>query len=367
MYSRFISTLIEYRSLFRVSLAYTTIMLALAFLTEAPIQKLRVGTYFYFDKFFDHLVNYILIYMVFAVALVLIRHIRERKISKLTAAERLNTFFEKYITVRLIRGFAIFLCMFGMLFFFIGKSFVTRYGDLFADPMLFEVEKLLHFGHLPTDLIPQSWYSSLTIQYTSYAYMAWFWLQFAFIFYALFIEHSKALTAQVVWTYLLSWIILGTVLANLLSSGGPLFLDANYPQLAASYDPIMSKLLQFKDGDGAGSFYLFLAKNSLEQSYLAKEPIASFSISAMPSMHVALAWANFLQARRMHWSIGIVTFIYAAWILFGSVFLLWHYAIDGYVSIIGVSLIWIIAGKCMRRKYKDQQDLQPLTLTPPSP
>ncbi|TIN21837.1 MAG: hypothetical protein E5Y31_19780 [Mesorhizobium sp.] len=41
--------------------------------------------------------------------------------------------------------------------------------------------------------------------------------------------------------------------------------------------------------------------------------------------------------------------MYVALILFGSVYSGWHYAIDGYVSIALVILIWWITGKSGQR------------------
>ena len=63
-------------------------------------------------------------------------------------------------------------------------------------------------------------------------------------------------------------------------------------------------------------------------------------ISAMPSMHVSLAFLFFLAARRINRAMGVLFGFYAAVILIGSVHLAYHYAIDGYLSIVTTLLLW---------------------------
>lgn len=64
-------------------------------------------------------------------------------------------------------------------------------------------------------------------------------------------------------------------------------------------------------------------------------------ISAMPSMHVSLAFLFFLAARRISRAMGIFFGLYAAVILLGSVHLAYHYAVDGYVSVATTLILWM--------------------------
>lgn len=66
-------------------------------------------------------------------------------------------------------------------------------------------------------------------------------------------------------------------------------------------------------------------------------------ISAFPSMHVALATVVALYAWEWSRKLGFVAWVYVAFILCSSVYLGWHYAIDGYASIVVVSgLYWAL-------------------------
>jgi hypothetical protein len=67
-------------------------------------------------------------------------------------------------------------------------------------------------------------------------------------------------------------------------------------------------------------------------------------------MHVALATLFALVCWRTRRWLGIIMSIYVLVILVGSVHLAWHYAVDGYVSIAGMILIWWTVGRALARR-----------------
>ena len=68
-------------------------------------------------------------------------------------------------------------------------------------------------------------------------------------------------------------------------------------------------------------------------------------ITAMPSMHVALATIFWLATRRIYRWAGWFFFVFLAVIFVGSIHLAYHYAVDGIVAFVGAILIWIVAGR----------------------
>ena len=74
----------------------------------------------------------------------------------------------------------------------------------------------------------------------------------------------------------------------------------------------------------------------------------------MPSIHVAAATLNALLLASLDRRLGLVGLGYAGAILFGSVYFGWHYALDGYVSILGVLAIWRVAGVLTGRRAQDR-------------
>jgi membrane-associated phospholipid phosphatase len=68
-------------------------------------------------------------------------------------------------------------------------------------------------------------------------------------------------------------------------------------------------------------------------------------ISAMPSMHVALAFLFFLAISKVSKWAGWVFGIFAVLIQIASIHLAYHFAVAGYVSVVLVALIWWAMGK----------------------
>ena len=69
----------------------------------------------------------------------------------------------------------------------------------------------------------------------------------------------------------------------------------------------------------------------------------------MPSVHVAMATILALLAWRISKLLGVLMSAYLIVIQIGSVHLAWHYAIDGYVSIILTIIIWKLVGLALKK------------------
>jgi hypothetical protein len=67
-------------------------------------------------------------------------------------------------------------------------------------------------------------------------------------------------------------------------------------------------------------------------------------------MHVAVVTLNALMLSGINRFVGALGWLYAGVISVASVYLGWHYAIDGYVSIALVSLIWWLCGRVAQAK-----------------
>lgn len=77
-----------------------------------------------------------------------------------------------------------------------------------------------------------------------------------------------------------------------------------------------------------------------------EEPLLVSGISAMPSIHVAVSVfaALWLQQYRRSF-LTLSGWTYAVIIYIGSIHLGWHYATDGFVSAIAVTLMWWLSKK----------------------
>jgi hypothetical protein len=149
----------------------------------------------------------------------------------------------------------------------------------------------------------------------------------------------------------LCWIIIGSVLANMLASVGPCFLKAYTG--SAHFDPLMLYLQTANQGYPL--MVLDVQKTLLDWQQSGGSQLGR-GISAMPSMHVSLAFLFFLMMRHVSPLAGRLFGIYFVIILIGSVHLGYHYAVDGYVSIIITGLIWKATGYLAKGVSEDLSD-----------
>jgi hypothetical protein len=137
------------------------------------------------------------------------------------------------------------------------------------------------------------------------------------------------------------WIVVGLLLATVLSSAGPCFAPVLFPELSQAYTPLNERLAEITAHFPLGSS---LSKDYLWQIYDhgLDEP---GGISAMPSMHNAQAVLFMLTAFQLDRRLGFVMAAYAFSIYVGSIVLGWHYAIDGVVGAAAATLIWSACGR----------------------
>jgi hypothetical protein len=176
----------------------------------------------------------------------------------------------------------------------------------------------------------------------------WFLVMLAVMFWQMFSLRAPQLRMQFWLTYALSWILMGTVAAIAFASAGPCFYGrvVDGPDLFA---PLMEYLHR------ANESHPVLAVDAQEilwQWHQESRLGQVKGISAMPSMHVSMAFLFALLGWRTHWLVGVLTSAFALIIMLGCVHLGWHYAIDGYAAIAGTWLIWWSVGRLQARSIQ---------------
>lgn len=144
---------------------------------------------------------------------------------------------------------------------------------------------------------------------------------------------------RILLAFVLTWIVLGTVAAMAVSSAGPPYFLA----LTGRHD--YADLFAHLAGAGGSSLIAPQVQHNLWSVYRSGTIAAGSGISAFPSMHVAvpalLAFATWSRARALSLLLGAFTIV----VLVSSVALGWHYAVDGYASIIGAGAIWMLVAR----------------------
>ena len=216
-------------------------------------------------------------------------------------------------------------------------TFVPFYGD----KAMADIDDFLHGG--PPWKIAHSVDSEMTSWIVSRTYYGtwffeWFGMAFLAAFHARQPLHQRYLVALALTTA-----VIGTFLATLFSSVGPIFYDQllNETRYADLYEAL--RHYPYNEHIVRHSEYLL-------QNYRAGSSELGTGISAMPSMHVAIATLNAFYLARLNRWCGVVGWVFAVLILFGSVYTGWHYALDGYVSVAVVSLIWWLSASISEYK-----------------
>jgi hypothetical protein len=210
----------------------------------------------------------------------------------------------------------------------------------YADPMLADLDALLHGGN------PGEFVHALVPPFAAYALgmlygPIWFVLWFGLIAF-IALNESKALRQRYFWSMAMTIGLLGTLAAIVFSSVGPVLYENVYH--SDRFTGLMALI-----NDTAVGEYMRFASGYLYETYLHGGGQAGAGISAMPSMHLAVVTLNALMLTGLNRILGAIAWAYLALILLGSVYLGWHYAIDGYFSIIVAGLIWFVVGYLQRR------------------
>ncbi|RUW99214.1 phosphatase PAP2 family protein [Mesorhizobium sp. M8A.F.Ca.ET.059.01.1.1] len=230
-----------------------------------------------------------------------------------------------------------------ILLFFLGitaftafKISIPDFVPFHADSMLAKLDLDLHGADPWTwthGIVPEPVSAVIFIGYGYGWHVQWFGTLLFVAFW-----NNPAGRLRYLWALALTTIVCGTVLATLLSSTGPIFYDQFHG--GERFGPLRDALAQ--NGYAAP---VHTYANYLLAAYQSGRPELGGGISAMPSMHVAFATLNafFLSGFGRRWA--FVTWSFTALILFGSVYTGWHYAVDGYLSILVVSALWYLTGR----------------------
>jgi len=208
------------------------------------------------------------------------------------------------------------------------------------DQAFMELDRALHFGRHPWELLQPLLGQPLVTSVVSYLYNLWLPLMYLILCWQVFSLRDLRLRQQYLISFLLGWALLGNGLALLLSSAGPCF----YGPVVGGPDPYEPLMDYLHAADASFTNWSLEAQRYLWENYESTGVAAGGGISAMPSLHVAIATLQALLGWRISRRLGWLLTGYAFVILLGSVHLGWHYAIDGYLSIALMLVIWKLVG-----------------------
>ncbi len=225
------------------------------------------------------------------------------------------------------------------------KSLIPVMNPYSWDVTFTEWDRILHGGLDPWQLLQPLLGHPLISASINLTYNSWLAVLYIVLLWQTFSTRDTRLRMQFLLTFVLAWIVLGTVAATALSSAGPVYFG-RVTGVSDPFAPLMAYLRSVNEIYPVGALN---AQEFLWQIYLEGGYAPGSGISAMPSLHVAMVFLFALVGWRSGRVPGIVLTVYAVIILIGSVHLGWHYAIDGYLGIAGTWLIWKFAGLALGR------------------
>lgn len=218
------------------------------------------------------------------------------------------------------------------------KFEIPQTVPFYADPWIADIDRAIHGGQawrLAHAYVPSWMPVVIDILYSHLWFIEWFGIFFFVAFWK-----DRDARARYLWAFSLTLLIVGTLLATLLSSVGPILYDQIYGGTR------FAELVGTLKAGGNDSFLGYA--DYLLAAYRHRETAFGTGISAMPSVHVAMAVLNAWFLASLDRRLGVAGWLFAAAILFGSIYSGWHYAIDGYASAVVASAIWLVCAHFRR-------------------
>lgn len=217
------------------------------------------------------------------------------------------------------------------------------------DASLAAVDRMIFFGVDPWRITHSIVPSHVGTRVFDIAYLIWFLPLCLSVLLSW--KMPLPLRAQFLTAFALTWILLGSVLAYGMPAAGPCYYEHFYSgeemfsglteKLAAQNEMLIS--------DGGSGLVALLGQQQLLLAYETRDLQLAAGISAMPSLHIALAVLFACAAFKLGKLAGWLFAAFALVIWFGSVHLGWHYAIDGAIGGAGAVAVWQLAGFLTRR------------------
>jgi hypothetical protein len=214
------------------------------------------------------------------------------------------------------------------------------------DDRLAALDRVLFLGNQPWELTHAVFGNAAVTQVIDIGYTCWVAMLFiAVLYYALLAPRYAR--ARFFLSFIAAWLLIGVIGAYAFASAGPCYTAIIGAASAPEFAPLMERLKAIHEG---GTFLAAYDWQGVLWDHHVKRAYAfGMGVSAMPSMHNAIAVLYALSlSRGPRWT-AAAGWVFAGFVFIGSIHLGWHYAVDGIGAGLMMWGVWAAAGAWLDR------------------
>ena len=216
------------------------------------------------------------------------------------------------------------------------KVLLPDFTELNFDATLSDLDRRLHGGdpwRMLAAFLGEDWQHLIQALYLP----GWTYAVMLLTGYICIAKRAQAVRGQYVTVFLVTWPLLGNVVAALCLSDGPAFYGRITGD-AERFGPLVEMLSRTRDNP----FSAYMLQNALWMLQQTQSATEGSGISAFPSLHVAMATLVCLGLASLNPRYALYGVPFLSGVFVGSIVLGWHYAVDGYASVILVCALWFV-------------------------
>lgn len=225
------------------------------------------------------------------------------------------------------------------------KSMVVGASGYRYDDAIIALDRYIFAGHDPWQLTHALLPSAIATQVLDFLYYPGFFPMIAGFVASLGLRARPELRYTYIVAFLASFVLIGMIGANILSSAGPIFDGIIFGD-GTIFAELIARLEQ--QSLQAGPFYSSMTQHYLIEAHGQSTTLLGTGISAMPSMHIVMAFLCAFGGWRLHKTLGICLTVHALVIWLASIHLGWHYFSDGLVALAILIPIWLKSEAILR-------------------
>lgn len=216
------------------------------------------------------------------------------------------------------------------------KVLLPDFTDLNFDRTLSDLDRTIHGGEpwrMLAAFLGEDWQNLIQAFYLP----GWTYAVMLLTAYMCVSRQAARVRDQYITVFLLTWSLLGNVVAALFLSDGPAF----YGRITGDYQRY-GALVEMLSHTRNNPFSAYMLQNALWVLQQTQSATEGSGISAFPSLHVAMATLVCLglSALKPRYALYGVPFLISIFV--SSIVLGWHYAVDGYASMVLVCALWFV-------------------------